>query len=523
VGPSTGRYLAARAALGGAVAAILALPAARAPQGLPLSVLTLVLVTSASGLLLLRFRPGWGRHILAATLGLDLAVESLLVGSTGAGRSPFVLLFSLSVAASGLFFGLLGSMGVAAGAVGGYWWGIVETGEPIAWAPLLTSFFLLFLGFLAGMLGRRIAVKSREVDRVRGELERVLLDAETIVASIGTPLLCLDRAGTVRRANRALAALLGADDLEGRSFSEIGVSPRLRPLVGFIEETKAADRDACREILLPASSGSPEVPVEVLVSCVRDRSGLSQGLVLLLRDLTSRKREEAEQARRERLACIGELSGHLAHEIRNTLKPVVGSIELLAGEIPLQGTAGELLEIILKESESLESFLTDFLSYTRDKSLTIEDVDLDDLLGSEVAAVRMHPARRPDVVVRAGGGAPGASVQTDRAMLSAALRNLLINALEATQAGRVEVSWSVEGERLEIAVSDTGVGLPDGDPEALFEPFCSHKPGGTGLGLSIARRLARRLGGDVILEPRAGGGARARLALPPASGGLKAA
>ncbi len=77
----------------------------------------------------------------------------------------------------------------------------------------------------------------------------------------------------------------------------------------------------------------------------------------------------------------------------------------------------------------------------------------------------------------------------------------------------VEIACRIVAGGIEIVIDDTGEGLPAGDVESLFEPFCSHKPGGTGLGLAIARRLARRLGGEVSLAPRPEGGARARLVL----------
>jgi signal transduction histidine kinase len=92
------------------------------------------------------------------------------------------------------------------------------------------------------------------------------------------------------------------------------------------------------------------------------------------------------------------------------------------------------------------------------------------------------------------------------------LRNLVLNALEATSEGTVVISWRPDGERVELLVEDSGVGLPDVPPESLFEPFCTHKAGGTGLGLSIARKLARRLGGEVSLE-RQTPGARARFVM----------
>ncbi len=514
MGPSAGRYLGARAVTGAAAALLLALPGTGAHGALGPSVIALVAASSLAAVATLRLRPSWKQATVAATLALDLGIEAILIGATGASRSPFVLLIPLTIAASGLFFGIFGSMAVTLGAVAGYWGAILSMGGSREGAPGLTSAFLLLLGVLNGLVGRRAAAQIREVDRVRDELERVLLDAETIVASLETPLLCLDRHGEIRRVNGAAVRLLGLrEDGLGMGLRDAGDLIRLSPLLDLIDESFREGGQSCREVLLSEMSGLRATPVEVLVSCVRDRAGRMQGLVLLLNDVTRRKEIEAEQARKERLAGIGELSGHLAHEIRNSLKPVVGSIELLAGEIPPDGVPGELMAIILKESESLEAFLADFLTFARDKSLTIEEVDLDTVIRAEIAAVSRHPACAPGVKIEIFAGSSPTIARLDREALRSIMRNLLLNALEATHAGRVTVAWDEAGPGLEIVVEDTGIGLPEGDPELLFEPFCTHKPGGTGLGLSIARRLSRRLGGDVTLEQGDGRGARAILRL----------
>jgi len=517
VTPSIGRYLAARALTGGAVALLLAIPASRAPAESAGVVAAAIAVTSIAVAWLGRGgRAARARVLLACSIVLDLAVESALVGATGASRSPFVLLYSLTIAATGLYFGLKGGLSVAAGATVGYWLGILLMRSESGIAPLLTTLFLVLLGLLAGLLGRRAAEQRREVERVRGELERVRLDAEAIVASLTSPLLCIDSEGEIRKANEAAVRLLGlGPDPQGSSLEAAGSPERLQPLLDHVREVFANGEAAVVEIDLQTNDADVPTPVEVIASTVRDRTGRVLGLVLLLQDLTRRKEQESEQARRERLAVIGELSGHLAHEIRNSLKPVVGSIELLAQEIPSYGVAGELTAIILREGEALEKFLSDFLTFSRDKTLQMEEFDLDELLQDEIASVSRHPARVRGVVLRAFSGPPDERVRTDRAAIRDILRNLLVNALEATLEGVVTVRWSgTPGDGIEVCIEDTGIGLKDVDPDALFEAFRTEKPGGTGLGLTIARRLARRLGGDVMLERRVPVGTCARLRIP---------
>ncbi|MBD3162431.1 MAG: PAS domain-containing protein [Candidatus Eisenbacteria bacterium] len=512
--PSIGRYLAVRGLIGLAVAGLAALPTAGADP----RVIGLVLAwVGASTLLGFTFRSMLRERMhggLVTLLILDLAVEAVLVAATGCARSPFVLVFSLTIATAGLFYGLAGGFAAGLGAAIGYWTGIMAQRHDLGIAPILTSVFLVALGILFGRVGRRVADQSLEMDRVRDELERVRLDAETIVASLTGPLLCLDRSLVIRRINLAASRLLGiTGDPSDRRLIDVVEADRSAPLRGFVEETFQGG-DGSAEIDLPSRNGGEPIPVEVSASRVRDRSGRVQGVVLLLADLTRRREQEAEQARKERLAAIGELSGHLAHEIRNSLKPVVGSIELLAGEIPPKGNAGELMQIILRESETLETFLNDFLAYSRDKSLTVTEFDLEVLIEEQVASLERHPARAPDVALRRRNGAPAGLIRADRAAVRDILRNLIINGLEATEKGSVEIATNGDAETVCIEVADTGAGLPDVPVESLFEPFRTCKPGGTGLGLSIARRLARRLGGEVTLEGGREGGTQSYLTMP---------
>jgi signal transduction histidine kinase len=510
MGSSLARTLTVRALVGGAVAILLALPATQAPEILPPALLGLLGISTLTAAVTGGLLPGRRRAVLLALAAFDLVTETMLVGATGVARSPFVLLFSLTIASAALSYGLAAGIAFSAAAALGYWAGILRIGAASDAAVAVTSFCLLLLGLLTGLLGRRLAAEGREIARVRAELAQAQLDAESIVASLTSPLLCLDVAGRIRRANPPACELLGFEALpEGASLAECGDPVRLGPLRDLVGSALDGSGSPAVEIALP---GDPPTPIEVIASPVRDVEGCPKGLVLLLTDLTRRKHAEAEQARRERLAVVGELSGHLAHEIRNSLKPVVGSIELLQGEIPRGGVAGELMEIILRESESLEAFLSDFLTFARDKSLTFTDFDLDELMREEVAALTCHPARAQAVRIEAIVGAGRGNVCSDRGALREILRNLILNALEATREGTVAISWRRDNGGLELLVEDSGMGLPEGPPENLFEPFCTHKAGGTGLGLSIARRLARRLGGDVSLERR-DPGARARLVI----------
>ena len=284
MGPTLGRYLAVRAALGSAVAGLVALPAAAAPPLVPLLLLAWITASSLAGYLIYRRCLSGRSVLLGVLLAVDLAVEAALVAATGISRSPFVLLFTLTIAAGGLFYGVVGGVVMALGATICYWGVILRLGQPLGVAPVLSTLLLLVLGLLFGRLGRRMAWQSVEMNRVKRELERVQLDAETIVASLSGPLLCLDRTGGVRRINQAAASLLGLQGhLVGARLAEMGASERVAPLMDFVKQ--AFQGAACSaEIELPHPDGKPATPVEVSASCVRDRGGVGTAADLSLQD-----------------------------------------------------------------------------------------------------------------------------------------------------------------------------------------------------------------------------------------------
>ncbi|MDM7916872.1 MAG: ATP-binding protein, partial [Candidatus Eisenbacteria bacterium] len=293
----------------------------------------------------------------------------------------------------------------------------------------------------------------------------------------------------------------------GAHLEELEARPETRDLARHLAARLASVREETGEVHLA------DVPVEVTTNPVRDREGEAHGLVVLLADLTERRAREEDGRRRERLAVIGELSAGLAHEIRNSLKPITGSVELLRRELPA-GEPGRdtLMEIILREAEALENFLTEFLTFARDRKLQLEPVPVETLLGEELESLNATPGSAFRLV-RPAASEPSLRVRADRSCLRQIVRNLGLNALEAGGAP-IELGWRRDGVEAEIFVRDHGPGIPEELRARVFEPFFTTKPQGTGLGLAIAHDLADRLGGRLVLTPATGGGTRASIRLP---------
>lgn len=228
-------------------------------------------------------------------------------------------------------------------------------------------------------------------------------------------------------------------------------------------------------------------------------------------DRLAAAREAARRAERE--AAWREVARRIAHELRNPLTAMRYALHRVQRRVDRvaendRDAVSHSLGAMLQELESLSAMADAFAQYARMPEPRLEPVDLAEVAE---AAARLH---EPEAVRLERAAAP-VPVRGDRLLLSRALHNLVINAREASRDGApVEIRVTAANGRAVVEVLDRGAGLPEGPSDRLFDPYVSTKNRGSGLGLSMVRDVARQHGGEVRLEPREGGGARARLELP---------
>jgi signal transduction histidine kinase len=462
-----------------------------------------------------------GLWIVAALL--DVAASAFVAFRLGPTGSPVLLLLALPVLIWGLTRGIAGGSWAAGGGITAHLalCGVIPgvgLDAPLRAAPASVAaqaVSLVLLWLLAGLLGRRLGQAEAMQHSTARELEQARLDAESIVAHLSHGLLCLDEEGRISRLNTGACDLLGGfgEIRPGVRLADMLKTEALFDLAIHLASRLVSAGEEVREVGLGSRGASAAMPLEVTTTPILDHQGRSRGLLVLLADLTERRAREEERRHHDRLAVIGQLSAGLAHEIRNSLKPISGSVELLRRELPAsEGAPDILMEIILRESEALENFLAEFLQLARDKNLQMEELPLERVVGEELESLAALPGGNFRLVRPDPGESP-LRVRADRTCLRQILRNLGLNAIEAGGMP-VEVGWRRAGEEVEVYLRDHGPGLAEEIQARAFEPFFTTKPRGTGLGLAIARDLAERLGGRLALEPAEGGGARASLRLP---------
>lgn len=216
----------------------------------------------------------------------------------------------------------------------------------------------------------------------------------------------------------------------------------------------------------------------------------------------------------DRLSALGTLSAGMAHEIKNPLGSIQGSIEILESAVPEDDERREFVRILRKEIDRLSTIVSSHLDLARPGEPHRGPADLVEIVRSVVELTRKQAAGQGvELELRSADGLPRFSA--DEQQVRQAVLNLVINAIQALPGGgRVAIDVGASGDRLWVTVEDDGPGLSEEGLRRAFEPFYTTKEGGTGLGLSIAFQIADQHGGDLTVANREPGGSRFRLELP---------
>jgi two-component system, NtrC family, sensor histidine kinase PilS len=484
--------------------------------------------------------------LLTTQFLVDVAVISYLLLFTGGTSSQFAPLYLLAPLMGGIFLTVRGGLLFAAAAALAYGafyvaesagmvppmaYGLTERlSEPALRLRLILYLPLFFVvGAIGGAIGRSLREGRLALDEARAQLNRALFDTETILENLSSGLATIDAGGWVRHWNRAASEILAvpAQAVQGRHYLET-FGPGLEAFSTRLREALERGTEGTRYEVTVQTSDGRTVPLGISTSLLLGAAGERRGVIALFQDLSEVKELEDRIRRGETLAAIGELSASIAHEIRNCLNPISGSVEVLQKELRVDGENARLLDLVVRESERLDKFISELLEYARERPLKTEKIEVAALAAESIEIARRHPSAGKGKPVSLEGPNEPVWVRADFDQMKQVMTNLLINAFEAIEgAGSVTVRIREErrtpgawgrpgGPRVVLEVVDTGSGIGDEDVAQVFEPFFSTKQGGTGLGLAIANRIVERHGGSIEVESRVGAGTTMRLWLPQA-------
>ena len=253
----------------------------------------------------------------------------------------------------------------------------------------------------------------------------------------------------------------------------------------------------------------------------RQRERHEQALVRLdeshrkLREQTEVLFQTEEHLRRaDRLSALGELSAGMAHEIRNPLGSIKGAAEILRDDYGSGEPKAEFVQILLKETDRLNTIVQEFLNFARPRLPEYQETDVNGVLES-VLALTAQPARKAGITVERRFDPAIGRRNLDGGLLKQAFLNLVLNAIQAMPAGgTLTLTTALRDGTIEVQVSDTGVGIPVENRKKLFSPFFTTKTEGTGLGLAITYRIIENHRGTIDVASEPGKGATFTVRIP---------
>ena len=490
------------------------------------------LLTIAYALLLNRVR---NLQLFAyAQLTIDIALATIIVYITGGAESYLHALYLFTVIGASILLGKRG--GFYAASVSSIAYGIlidmdfyrmlplkyklVSSPYPPAWEDVFmtvsTNMLAFFtVAYLTGYLAERTAKVERALEEKGIDYERLEALNRQIIENITSGIMTLDESMRITSFNRE------AENVTGYTLREVYNSGVGEIFPGMLDKDSG-----------PAQSGSR------LEKKFRKKTGeelylgftVSQGQggdverIVIFQDLTRLREMEEALRRDERMKALGEISVGIAHEIRNPLASISGSIQLLKDDIEVSGDDKRLMDIILRETDRLNRLITDYLLFAKPAKELRELVDISCIISETIEVFRNCP--EASKITIEDSLSESFRLYGDPRQLGQVFWNLFLNAAHAMEDGgrlTVKAGYTRRAGMLrmeagagyaEVIIADTGKGISPADIGRVFDPFFSTKDRGTGLGLSIVHRIIESHNGTIEVSSAEGRGTTFRILLP---------
>lgn len=463
-------------------------------------------------------------------VGVDMLLVTLLVHATGGAQSGYAFLYLVDVVVVSALPRGFGAAAVALASALLYvaisllgFFRVLPplTGQTVfPWDLTRAELAFRIVVFLAGLisvgsLGVTLARQRRKVGERLAAQQQIVGDLASLhqdtIRCLSSGLVTTNLDGTITTMNDAAREILGI----GQAPLGQQLTTHIPCLYQVLARAGAQGRVLRDEVDAIRGDGAKR-RLGLSATPLSDHSGNVTGRVIHFQDLTDLRRMEQEVARSEHLAGIGRLAANIAHEIRNPLASISGSVEVLRRLPGADPETRSLIDIAVREVDRVNALITGLLEYARPRSEERQRLDLGELV-SEIAKIFEQECQGRGVVLRVDSRS-GLLVEAAPGQLQQVLWNLLRNAVEAMPSGGTlhltAASTSALPPEVTLAVRDTGVGIAETDLDCIFEPFFSCKPGGTGLGLATTARIVADHKGSIDLASRVGQGTTFTVRLP---------
>ncbi len=455
----------------------------------------------------------------------DLSFVTVLVLFTGGILSPYSFLYLLSIMIAGMLLGRRQALytaslcGILYGTILDFQYfgylsfiglGQEEARQVGALQLFYTiSFNLIAFGltaFVTGLLAERAHVSEEALQRSSIDYSELAQLNSAIVAYSESGLLTTTVTGRIRVFNPYAEAIVGLSQSDAYDKQIESIFPQLSDHFFPSKDSKKL------EFEFRAPDGTA-VTLGYRVAPFTDSEGKLNGYIVNFRDITNIRQMETALKKADRLAALGELSARMAHEIRNPLAALCGSVQLLSSSADIKEADARLLTIVTREAERLEGLISEFLLYARPAKPQMERIELQSFVEDEFHFLA-NDRRFVNITLHNLVTNP-VEVAVDRNQLHQVMINLLQNSADAmSEKGEIRIECRTTSSAVSIIISDTGAGITKDAAQHVFEPFWTTKPAGTGLGLAISYRIIEAHGGTLSVDTPADGGSRFVISLP---------
>jgi two-component system sensor histidine kinase PilS (NtrC family) len=493
------------------------------------------LIVTVAGLTLLYSvaRLLWKNYLAQARLQLfaDVLLVSWLVWTTGNVGSPYAALYVVIISIASLFVGPRGAIITSVGSAAAFnacaLLSLSGMGPFAAQGVNSESILntIQFVGLsdvsflVVGLLAAKLADRQARSDVQLAAATRSLADLralhERIVESIRSGVITTDLQGRIFTFNAAAEEITGYKVADARGHDASIFFGDMTRQIADSMNAAATGKVSPRFQADCLTPNGLALRLGFSIAPLSGESGETSGMVITFQDLTDIRALEETSRRQDRMAAVGRLAASIAHEIRNPLAAMRGSIQMLRSEMEGDTEQAQLMEIILRESDRLNKIVADYLNYARPRPAEMNNVDISALVADTFKLLRNSAELNVGHVLEEDLPNRPAIVSGDPEQLKQVCWNIARNALKAMpNGGKFGVSLAnVDGNRLRLSFSDTGCGMSPEQVERLFEPFTS-TTGGTGLGLSIVYQIIRDHSGTINVRSLQGEGTTITVELP---------
>ena len=394
----------------------------------------------------------------------------------------------------------------------------------------MATFYIV--AFLSSTISEELRKKKKELIQKQVDYNQLETFNRNIIQSLDSGLLTVDLSGNINFLNRTAEKILNRNREELKEYSIYNLFPKIS---GVLEQVKKKASEPLSdyqryETLLTNHDGR-KIYLGFSISPLTDPEGSLIGHTLIFQDITKFKEMEEQIKRVDKMAAVGVLASGMAHEIRNPLASLSGSIQMLKSELTLDDNQQHLMEITLRESERLNALITDFLLFAHPPQTHKILYPLGRIIGETIDLFIHSPSFHDGIRILKPTGSEEVRASIDPDQMRQVFWNLFINAAQAMYDGgeiRVQLGkgnvWG--GTRLplppplrgkewvKVSITDSGNGIPPEEKEKIFEPFFTTKENGTGLGLSIVHKIIENHNGLIKVESELGRGSTFTIFLP---------